>query len=153
MYQRRSYFSSPTICQRNDPANNNAISLQVIRRDLVQALRKKRPDTPISQFLLHQDNAPPHVSAATRLELGLMELECIPHPPYSPDLAPMDFSVFPEIKAQLRGQRFDSLHELTQKTQRIISQFSEDWYRDIFTKWIQRYKKCIEENGDYFEKK
>ncbi len=125
---------------------------QVLRRDLVQAIKKKRPGVPVSNFLLHQDNAPPHVSATTRLEISLMEMECIRHPPYSPDLAPMDFAVFPEIKAQLRGRRFGSLGELTVQTQRIISHFDEQWYKDVFTKWVRRHGKCVKEHGVYFEK-
>lgn len=80
---------------------------QVLRRDLQQAIRKKRPGKEISQFLLHQDNAPPHVSTETRLELSLLELETIPHAPYSPDLAPMDFAIFPEV-SEIYG--FNSLN-------------------------------------------
>ena len=75
------------------------ILFQVLRRDLQQAIRKKRPGKEMSDFLLHQDNAPPHVSAETRLELSLLELETVPHAPYSPDLAPMDFAIFPEVSA------------------------------------------------------
>ena len=81
--------STPTI------QNLQSSIFQILRRDLVQALAKKRPGMSISQFLLHQDNAPPHVSMTARLELSLLELETIPHPPYSPDLAPMDFAIFP----------------------------------------------------------
>jgi hypothetical protein len=35
-------------------------------------------------------------------------IECVPHPPYSPDLAPCDFFLFPRLKSELRGQGFDS---------------------------------------------
>ena len=73
------------------------VYFQVLRRDLVQALKKKKPELPVSHFLLHQDNAPPHVSEATKLELSLLELGTVSHPPYSPDLAPMDFAIFPEV--------------------------------------------------------
>jgi histone-lysine N-methyltransferase SETMAR len=71
--------------------------LQVLRRDLARAVQKKRPGTSLSDYLLHQDNAPAHVSQMTRLEMVLMDLEMVAHPPYSPDLAPMDFSIFPQV--------------------------------------------------------
>jgi hypothetical protein len=58
---------------------------------------KKRPGRPISTFLLHHDNASAHTAADTRLEMSLMDLESVPHPASSPDLAPMDFAVFPEV--------------------------------------------------------
>ncbi|KAH3825421.1 hypothetical protein DPMN_127296 [Dreissena polymorpha] len=47
-------------------------------------------------------------------------------PPYSPDLAPMDFRVFPEVKSQLRGIRFASKQELTVAAKRIVSSFDAD---------------------------
>ena len=40
------------------------------------------------------------------------------HPPYIPDLAPMDFAVFPYIKSFLRGMRFDNLSELRQAVEK-----------------------------------
>jgi hypothetical protein len=35
----------------------------------------------------------------------------IPPPPYSPDLAPCDFSLFPKTKLKLKGRRFDTIEE------------------------------------------
>jgi histone-lysine N-methyltransferase SETMAR len=64
--------------------------------------------------ILHQDNAPAHTSQTIQLELDLLGFKCLKHPPYSPDLAPMDFAVFPYIKSFLRGQRFNDLPELRQ---------------------------------------
>ena len=102
---------------------NSQYYSKVLRRDLPQTIQKKRPGKAISDFLLHQDNAPPHVSAETRLELSLLELETVPHAPYSPDLAPMDFAIFPEIKSQLRGKRFGDFAELRQAVSSIISNY------------------------------
>ncbi|KAH3845235.1 hypothetical protein DPMN_087510 [Dreissena polymorpha] len=47
-------------------------------------------------------------------------------PPYSPDLVPMDFRVFPEVKSQLRGIRFSSKQELTVAAKRMVSSFDAD---------------------------
>jgi hypothetical protein len=60
----------------------------------VQALRKKRPQlaSSLDHVILHQDNAPAHTSQKTQLEIDLLEFQCLKHPPYSPDLAPMDLS-------------------------------------------------------------
>ena len=35
------------------------------------------------------------------------------HPAYSPDLAPMDFGVFPVVKSALKGYKIDSFLELS----------------------------------------
>ena len=71
---------------------NSQYYSKVLRRDLQQAIRKKLPGKAISDFLLHQDNAPPHVSAETHLELSLLQLETVPHATYSPNLTPMEFA-------------------------------------------------------------
>jgi hypothetical protein len=70
------------------------------------------------------------------------------NPRYSPDLAPMDFRVFPELKSQLRGKRFD----LVKHTQAIVSSFTDSWYVETYNKWISRQRKFIEIAGDYVEK-
>ena len=88
----------------------------------------------------------------TRLELSLLELETIPHPPYSPDLAPMDFAIFPQVKSQLKGRRFATLTELRGATQMILNQYDEDWYRSIYDKWVHRHRLCVQTGGNYFVK-
>jgi hypothetical protein len=42
-----------------------------------------------------------------RSKIDLLEFQCLKHPSYSPDLAPMNFAVFPYIKSFLRGMRFN----------------------------------------------
>ena len=125
---------------------------RVLRRDLAHALTKKRPGKTLEHFILHMDNASPHTAAATDLELALLGLETVSHPPYSPDLAPFDFAIFPTIKAQLKGKRFSSLQELRNETSLITRQYGPEWYADIYNQWVRRHRRCIEHNGEYFEK-
>jgi hypothetical protein len=51
---------------------------------------------------------------------------------YSPDLAPMDFAVFPYIKSFLRGMRFDNLSELRQAVLNVIFHMKTDQFVQIF---------------------
>lgn len=51
-------------------------------------------------WLLHQDNVTAYSAFSVRIVLE--------HPPYSPDLAPGDFYLFPKIKSDLKGTIFDS---------------------------------------------
>lgn len=124
----------------------------MLRRDLVHALRKKRPALDIERVILHQDNAPAHRASSTQLEIDLLGFEILNHPPYSPDLAPMDFLVFPEVKKQLRGQRFEDSGDLQHTTQRIVARFDRTWYEEAYRKWIRRHQKCVATGGDYVEK-
>ena len=127
---------------------------QVVRRDLIQAIRKKRPELSqqLENVLFHQDNAPAHTAATTQLEIGLLGFDQITHPSYSPDLAPMDFAVFPQVKAELRGIKFTEFCELKRATLNAVRRLDEVWCRNVYNKWIQRHRKCIELDGVYFEK-
>jgi hypothetical protein len=44
----------------------------------------------------------------------------IPHPPYSPDLAPCDFFLLPKMKLKLKGRRFDTIEEIQAESQRVL---------------------------------
>ena len=44
-------------------------------------------------WLLHHDNAPAHTALLTRRFLTNNNMTVVPHPPYSPDLAPCDFLI------------------------------------------------------------
>ena len=126
---------------------------QVHRRDLVSALKKKGSGVPTDYFLWHQDIASPHTPASTRLEINLIGFGTVSHPPYSPDLAPVDFFVFPSIKKQLKGRKFKSLPGLRVAVKMILSQFDEQWYKNMFDHWVHRHRPCILHRGEYFEKK
>ena len=66
-------------------------------------------------------------TSTTQLEIDVLGFKRSTHPPDSPDLAPMDFRVFPEVKSQLRRIHSNSANELMLKTQRIVSSFDSQW--------------------------
>ena len=59
----------------------------VLREQLRRAIRDKRPEFYRSGFILHQDNAPVHVSPVVKQTMSDLNIEPLQHPPYSPDLA------------------------------------------------------------------
>ncbi len=60
-----------------------------------------------TKLLLHHDKARPHTTAKAILQyLAAKKIKVYPHPPYSPDVAPCDFRLFPKLKEQLRNQMF-----------------------------------------------
>jgi transposase len=65
-----------------------------------------------TKWMLHHDIAPAHASSLIREFLAKNETTVVPQPPYSPDLAPADFFLFPKLKSTLKGQRFDSIEEI-----------------------------------------
>jgi histone-lysine N-methyltransferase SETMAR len=56
--------------------------------------------------LLH--NAPAHWALETQKKLAYLGFHCFDHPSYSPDLAPSDYHMFPELKKQLKDRHFSS---------------------------------------------
>lgn len=120
----------------------------------MHALRKKRPALAQKKenIIYNHDNAPSHTADQTKLEFDLLGFDRISHPPYSPDLAPMDFPLFSYLKAELRGQRFSDLDELMKESLRILAGLDQTWFKNVFDKWIDRHRKCIEHKGEYFEK-
>jgi len=72
-------------------------------------VRRKRPEKWANGFILHHDNAPCHTSLLVRQFLSNKNITMWPHPPYSPDLAPCDFWLFPKVKMTMKGKRFESI--------------------------------------------
>jgi hypothetical protein len=75
----------------------------------------------------------------------------IPHPPYSPDLAPCDFSLFPRLKIKLKGRRFDSKEVIEAESHVVLNTLAEYDFQDAFKKWQKRWERCICVEGDYLE--
>jgi hypothetical protein len=64
--------------------------------------RRKRQDS----VCFFQDNARPHTAALTMSTLLKLKWDVLPHPPYSPDLAPSDYHLFGPMKGFLGGMIF-----------------------------------------------
>lgn len=123
----------------------------VLRGPLKAKLKKKRPLYQDFGWKLHHDNAPAHRSMICQRTIEELGVEIMVHPPYSPDLAPCDFHLFPEVKKELRGRRFESDLELNNAVMGILNRLSKNGFSEVYDKWIKRWNKCIQQNGEYFE--
>lgn len=121
----------------------NSISYCNTLSKLKARIQRVRPE--YKQFLLHHDNARPYCSSQTNSKIERLKFETVLHPPYSPDLAPSDFFLFPKMKEDLKGIRFESIRDWIRKK-------TPNFYADAFKKWILRLEKCVDLNGDYIEK-
>ena len=70
-------------------------SLLVQMKDI---LKEKRRGKVTKGVLFLHDNAPAHRALATQKKLAYLGFQCLDHPPYSPDLAPSDYHLFPGLK-------------------------------------------------------
>jgi hypothetical protein len=76
-------------------------------------------------WLLHDDNAPSHRVLVTSEILAHNSIISLPHPPYSPYLAPFDFVLLPKMKLQLQGRRFDRVEEIQQESENVLGMLRE----------------------------
>jgi len=101
--------------------------------------------------LLLNHNAPAHRALATHEKLVYLGFQCFDHPPYSADLAPSDYHLFPGLKRQLKGRLF-------RPTRRSLLPRRPRWKEQLLIFFLsglqkleQRANKCIELRGEYVE--
>ena len=85
-------------------------------------------------------------------KLRELKWQLLPHPAYSPDLAPSDFHLFGPLKDPLRGRRFGCESELKSAVNEVVKTMSKDWFEEGIKKVAERWRKCIDLQGDYVEK-
>ena len=80
-----------------------------------------------------------------------MGIKTFPQPPYSPDLAPCDFWLFPKLKEKLRGCYYETIEEMKEAVMKVIDTLTQEDFHGTFQKLLELYNKCIAVRGDYFE--
>ncbi|EFN83177.1 Histone-lysine N-methyltransferase SETMAR, partial [Harpegnathos saltator] len=73
-----------------------------------------------------------------------------PHPPYSPDIAPSDYSLFQRIQHDLAGHRFTSFADIENWLQVWIASKDESFFRDGIRKLPEKWEKVVASDGKYF---
>jgi len=103
------------------------------------------------KWILHHDNAPAHDVLRVRKFLAKNSITKMDHPPYSPDLAPCDFWLFPKLRNALKGQRFDNLSNIQRNMKTLLRGILENDFQECFRQWHHRLTKCKASQGEYFE--
>lgn len=122
-----------------------------LRSVLRPAIRRKRPELlAVGPLILH-DNASCHKSGVVKALLEEYEWEVLPHPPYSPDISPPDFDLFPKLKEPLRGIRYSDLDELHEAMNAEVRRINKNCLATGIRALPRRWERVIESKGDYFE--
>ena len=119
---------------------------------LKQELVTKRPGKLRKGVFLLQDNAPSHRSAVSTATADKCAFEILPHPAYSPDIAPSDFFLFPALKKDLKGRRFDDEDEVCNAAMEWFNAKPNTFYFEGLFKVKGRWDKCVTLCGDNVEK-
>ena len=91
--------------------------------------------------------APVHNSILVADYLTKMGIKTVPDPPYSPDLSPCDFWLFP----MLRGCRYETIEEMKAAVTTVIDTLTQEAFHGALHNSLERYNKCIAAGGNFFE--
>ena len=80
------------------------------------------------------------------------DIHSLPHPPYSPDLAPSDYHLFGPMKKMLGGQKCASDTEVQSVVRQWLGQQPASFFASGIQKLVDRWDKCLNELGRYVEK-
>ena len=97
-------------------------------RQLCEEIVKKRRGKLTWGVLLLPDNAPVHNSQVAMAAATKCSFKDGPHPPYSPELAPLDFYLFPNLKTNLCGRNFESNEGITNAVDEYLGDQEEEFY-------------------------
>ena len=100
--------------------------------------------------LLH-DNASSHKFEVVKSFLVSEKVKLFNHPPYSPDLSPCDFLLFPRLKKMLSVNRYTSRSSLGTAIYQCLQHIPKEDYLSAFRDWVKRLQICVSVKGEYFE--
>jgi transposase len=129
---------------------NEQYYIEVLRK-LLERLRRKRTELWRNRWILHQDNAPANNALSAKRFVANKNITGLEHPPYSPDLAPCDFFLFPKIKSVLKETYFVSIEHVKTKTAEIHNSLTEHDLKNCFEHWQHCMQLCVNSEGNYFE--
>ena len=112
-------------------------NVEVLREFRKKFLGKRPALFKPGQWLFHQDNAPVCNSILVTDFLTKMGIKTFPHHPYSPDLAPCDFWLFPK----LRGCRYVTIEEMKEALTKVIDTLTQKDFHGAFQKLLEQYHK------------
>lgn len=115
-------------------------------QQLADQLIIKRPRRSVK--FLH-DNARPHVARVTSQKMQDLGWEVLPHPPYSPDIAPSDYHLFRRLDSHLKGKSFTSDHDVEAELIQFFRSLPSQFYRSGIEKLPDRWRQIIACDGAY----
>lgn len=113
-------------------------------KEKIKAVRPKQ-----DKFYFLHDNARPHIALSVRQKLIKFNWELLPHPPYSPDLAPSDYHLFRSLSNNLREKIFDDQTDLVSYLDNFFLSQPKEFYRNGIHSLSARWQQVIESGGEY----
>uniref|UniRef100_A0A8C3SQF4 Transposase n=1 Tax=Chelydra serpentina TaxID=8475 RepID=A0A8C3SQF4_CHESE len=128
----------------SEPVTEDLKNVKNEIRVVIKYFHKKRN---IWNFLLLQYNESPHTSQVAVTIATKCGFHLLPHPAYSPDLAPSDFLLLPKLKEDLCRKSFSDDHELLLSAEKFLDMQDKNLYRIGIVKLQLLRTKCIHVKG------
>ena len=93
-----------------------------------------------------------HAAKVSMAELRELKRQLLSRPAESPDLAPSDLHLVGPLDDPLRGRILGCENELKSSVNEVVKTMSKDWFEEGIKKIAERWRKCIDLQGDYVEK-
>jgi len=117
--------------------------VEVLQR-LLESVHRKQPEKwRDGDWILHHDNAPAHTSHHVQQFLAKHGTAQLQQLPYSSDLAPCDFFLFPGLKKVLKGHRFEAMEDIKQNSTKTLLDIQNDEFAKCFQQWQKCWAKCV----------
>ena len=117
---------------------------------LNNAVEEKRPElTNRKGIVFHHDSARPYTYLTTRQKLFELGWDVLPHPPYSPDLAPSDYFLFRSLQNSLNGKNFNNDDDVKSYLIQFFANKNQKFYERGIMMLPERWQKVIDQNGQY----
>jgi len=147
------FFDSHGIVHREFVPPGQTVN-QTFYREVLARLRKRvtpvRPGTARTR-MLHHDNAPCHTAVSINECLAEKSIPVVPQPPYSPDLSPCDFCLFPRLKRHLKGRHFGTSGNIQKNVTDELKAIPAEAFQHCYEQWKQRLRPCVAAQGNYFD--
>ena len=122
----------------------NFAPLLTLRR-LHQEIARKRRGKRTHSVLLLPDNAPAHTAHVAMTAATECGFKTLPRPIYSPNMAPSDSYLFPNLKSHIRGTQYGSNYGVIEAVNENLGDQGKAFYFEGLRKLEQRWAMCIGE--------
>ena len=109
-----------------------------VLREFRKRFRRKKPELfKLGQWHFHQDNPPVHNSILVTDYLTKIGIKTVPQPPYSRDVVPCDFWLFPKLKEKLRGCCYETIEEMKEAVTKVIDTLTQEDFHGALQKLLE----------------
>ena len=138
------------------PPNRTIDSVVYIEQltKLNNAVEEKRPELANRKGVVsYRDDTRPHTSLVTRQKLLELGWDVLPHPPYSPDLAPSDYFSFRSLRNSSNGKNFNNDDDIESYLIQFFANKNHKFYEREIMMLPEKWQKVIDQNGNALRNK